>query len=265
MNSAGFPWGAASRLDRSVFVRPIAHRGLHGPAAGALENTAAAFQAAIARGYGIECDLRPARDGTPVVFHDLELARLVDAPGKTTDYTAAELTRLTYREWPGERVLGLGDFLDLVAARAPLLIEIKSEWHDPGEPFLTAIAAALSAYKGPYAVMSFDPGIVARLRNVLPKAPRGIVSGLYDANWWPGLLSPDRAERLTLLLESGPAAPDFIAYHVNALPSPVVRFVRDAMGLPVLTWTVRTVEQLDIARRWADAPIFEDVDPTAAL
>ena len=37
--------------------RPFAHRGLHGPDTGP-ENSLAAFEAAVAQGYGIECDLR---------------------------------------------------------------------------------------------------------------------------------------------------------------------------------------------------------------
>src|SRR5690348_14108028 len=68
-------------LDRA-FLRPIAHRGLHNAAKGIVENTTAAFTAAIDKGYGIECDLRPASDGTPFVFHDAEFKRLIDAPGR---------------------------------------------------------------------------------------------------------------------------------------------------------------------------------------
>ena len=50
-------------LDREAFLRPIAHRGLHGPpGGGAIENTVRAFDAAILRGYGIECDLRPGKE-----------------------------------------------------------------------------------------------------------------------------------------------------------------------------------------------------------
>ena len=65
-------------LDRSTFLRPIAHRGLHNAAAGVIENSGPAFEAAIAGGYGIECDLQPASDGTAMVFHDRALARLVE-------------------------------------------------------------------------------------------------------------------------------------------------------------------------------------------
>lgn len=255
--------GRRSRLDRSVFVRPVAHRGLHGAPTGMLENTAGAFTAAIRQGLAIECDVQPAADATPVVFHDESLARLVEAPGRTRDHGGARLAAMGYRSHPHERILRLGDMLDLVAGQVPILVEIKSEWAPPEREFLAAVADVLGPYRGPYAVMSFDPAIVALMRELLPEAPRGIVSGLYDAQWWPGKLDADRAFRLSHLLESGPAEPDFFAYHVKALPTPVTRFVREALGIPLFTWTVRTAADLAVAARWADAPIFEDIDPAS--
>ncbi|MBS0240629.1 MAG: glycerophosphodiester phosphodiesterase [Proteobacteria bacterium] len=249
-------------LDRATFVRPIAHRGLHGPTTGELENTGGAFTAAIAKGYGIECDLQPASDGTPFVFHDRKLARLVEAKGDTTDLTPARLRKLKYRTKPAEHILSLADMLELVDGRVPILIEVKTDWDPPRAEFIAKIAKTLKAYRGPYAIMSFDPVIVAALKPLLPDAPRGIVSGVYDDSWREGKLSREKAWRLTNLLESRDAAPDFFAYHVKALPTPVTRFLREALGIPLFTWTVRTAADLKIAHQWADAPIFEDVDPT---
>ena len=65
-------------LDRAAFLRPIAHRGWHNNEAGRTENSRPAFAAAIGQGYGIECDLRPAKDGLPVVFHDETLDRITE-------------------------------------------------------------------------------------------------------------------------------------------------------------------------------------------
>ena len=59
-----------------LVARPIAHRGLHDPAAGLIENTLAAADAAIAGGYAIECDVQDTADGEAVVFHDFTLDRL---------------------------------------------------------------------------------------------------------------------------------------------------------------------------------------------
>jgi glycerophosphoryl diester phosphodiesterase len=247
--------------DRSAFLKPIAHRGLHDAAKGIIENTVPAFEAAIARGYGIECDIRPAACATPMVFHDLTLERLIEGEGQLAAHEAAALKSFAYRG-AGGSMIELADLLDLVGARVPLLIEIKSEWDAPDPRFLRAIAATAGAYRGPIALMSFDPAVMAGIRALAPHVPRGIVSGLFAGDcWWRGKLGPERAYALTHLLESGPVAPDFYAYDVNALPTPITRFVRDVLGLPLFTWTVRTKEQRETAARWADAPIFEGYEP----
>jgi glycerophosphoryl diester phosphodiesterase len=247
--------------DRSVFLKPIAHRGLHDASKGIIENTVGAFEAAIARGYGIECDVRPAGCSTPMVFHDLTLERLIEAEGPLAAHEAAALKRLAYRG-AGGSMIDLAEFLDLVGGRVPLLIEIKSEWDAPDPRYLQAIAHTVAGYRGPVGLMSFDPAVMAGIRQLAPQIPRGIVSGLFASDcWWRGKLGAERAYSLTHLLESGPAAPDFYAYDVNALPTPVTRFVREVLGLPLFTWTVRTQEQREAAARWADAPIFEGYEP----
>jgi glycerophosphoryl diester phosphodiesterase len=244
--------------DMAAFIRPTAHRGLHDAAVGRLENTASAFTAAIARGYGIECDVRPALDGAPVVFHDTTTARLMEDARSLEQLSPSDLKTLRYKGLD-ERILPLGDALDLVRGEVPLLIEIKSEWQPPDTRFLQNIAKLTAAYKGPVALMSFDPQVMAICRELAPDVPRGIVSGVYrrDGGWWAEQIPAERAERLTNLLESAPAAPDFFAYHVGDLPTPVTRFVREVLGLPIFTWTVRSEADRRIATEWADAPIFE--------
>ncbi len=251
------------RLDRSAFVRPIAHRGLHNAKAGIIENTAPAFKAAIAKGYGIELDLRPASDATPIVFHDLELARLIDAPGRIDQYKPKDLVKLKYKTSKTKaNPLTFGELLDLVGGRVPILAEIKSEWAAPDPVFLAAIADVAKRYKGPLALMSFDPAMMAGIRSLAPKIPRGIVSGIYKGDgWWLDQLDPERADRLSHLIESASAAPDFYAYHVKDLPTPVTRFVREALRLPLFTWTVRSSIDLETAHAYADAPIFEGLTP----
>jgi glycerophosphoryl diester phosphodiesterase len=244
-------------LDRATFLRPIAHRGLHRAKAGIIENTAPAFEAAIAKGYGIECDLRPAAGGLPLVFHDATLQRLVAGRGAVAHVTASEAKRLRYRS-ADTHILSFAELLDLVAERVPLLVEIKSEWAPPDEAFLKRIAKLAAGYQGPLALMSFDPAVMARFSELAPGVPRGIVSGSYaGAGWWNRKMSRTRAAGLRDLLESAPAAPSFYAYEVNALPTPVTQYARAVSGLPVFTWTVRTPKQRAIAKTYADAPIFE--------
>src|SRR4051812_1885872 len=75
-----------------VSGRVFAHRGLHG--AGLPENSPGAFAAAIARGFGIECDIQRSSDGQPMVFHDWELDRLTGEAGPVARRSAAQLGRI---------------------------------------------------------------------------------------------------------------------------------------------------------------------------
>lgn len=248
-------------LNRAAFLKPIAHRGLHDAAKGRVENTAAAFDAALERGYGIECDIRPAGGGAPMIFHDETLERLVEGRGALATYDAAALKEMTFRVGAA-RMLDFGGLLQLVGGRQPILAEIKSEWEPPDRRFLEAIATLAAAYDGPLALMSYDPAVMAVVREIAPKVPRGIVSGLIEEEpEWRNRLGPQRAYGLSHLLESRAAAPDFYAYHVGSLPTPVTRFVREVLGVPLFAWTVRTPEERATAARWADAPIFEGYEP----
>lgn len=75
----------------------IAHRGA---SALAPENTFAAFRKAIEDGAdGIEFDVRIAKDGVPVVFHDSTLKRIGRKEGRTSSFTAAELQTLNIGAW----------------------------------------------------------------------------------------------------------------------------------------------------------------------
>jgi glycerophosphoryl diester phosphodiesterase len=247
--------------NAAAFLKPIAHRGLHDAAKGIVENTAAAFSAALAKGYGIECDVRPAACATPMVFHDDTLERLTERDGRVEAHDAPALKRFKFRGG-SDRMLDLAELLELVGGREPILAEIKSEWQPPDRAFLEAIAKLAAAYRGPLALMSYDPAVMAVVRELVPETPRGIVSGLIEEEpEWRDRLGPERAYRLSHLLESRQAAPDFYAYQVGALPTPVTRFVREVLGTPLFTWTVRTEEERATAARWADAPIFEGYEP----
>lgn len=248
-------------LERAEFLRPIAHRGLHNAKRGIIENTGPAFEAAIAKGYGIECDLRPAAGGLPVVFHDESLNRLVAGKGPVSALETHDLKRLRYTDGDA-RILTFAELLDLAGGDVPVLAEIKSEWTYPDPAFFPEIARLGRAYKGPLAFMSFDPDAMAAMRELAPKIPRGIVSGSYTGTgWWSRKVSRLKAADLRDLLLSGPAAPSLYAYQVSALPSPVTRYVREVEGLPLFAWTVRTAKDRAIAARWADAPIFEGFEP----
>jgi glycerophosphoryl diester phosphodiesterase len=246
-------------LDRSAFLRPVAHRGYHDKSLGRIENTASAFEAGLQQGYGIECDLQPAADGTPMVFHDETIDRLMKGTGRVDHQSPTELKRLRYQGCD-DAMLTFAELLDLAATRGPLLVEIKSEWTPLPEAFLRSIASQASAYKGPIALMSFDPDVMATMRELAPSIPRGLVAGNYRStpgdDWWSDTLDAREQFLLRHMLRAWPVKMDFAAYHVKALPTFATRLLR-AYGLPLFTWTVRTPEDRATAELHADAPIFE--------
>jgi glycerophosphoryl diester phosphodiesterase len=244
-------------LDRDVFLRPIAHRGYHDKARGRIENSPAAFRAAVEKGYAIECDLQPSADAVPMVFHDFTLERLTAAAGPVAACPASTLAALRLAG-TDDTIPTLTDLLALTAGRVPLVIEIKSAWMPLEPAYLDRIAAEARAYRGPLALMSFDPAVMAAIRARAPEIPRGIVAGVYrDEGWWSDVLDAERRERLSHLLESADAAPAFYSYHVRDLPTPVTRYVREVQRLPLISWTVRTPDDRALAARWSDAPTFE--------
>jgi glycerophosphoryl diester phosphodiesterase len=255
----------------SALLGPIAHRGLHDSAAGVIENSREAFGAAIAARVGIECDLQPSAGGVPVVFHDATLNRLMAADGRIATLSVAELQAVKYRGDISASdlsrcapIMTFGDALSLVAGRVPLLVEIKSDWTPPDRVFLGQIAGFAASYRGPLALMSFDPAVMVALRDLAPEVPRGLVSGSYRStdgdNWWADQLSSVRAAQLRDLADLDSIAASFIAYEVSALGTAPV-MAAQARGLPVFAWTVRTQDDWASVRTARAHPIFEGAIP----
>lgn len=223
--------------------RPFAHRGLHGPAVP--ENSPAAFAAAIAIGHGIECDVQASRDVEAIVFHDYDLDRLTGETGAVADRPASALTAIPLAN--GDRIPRLADLLALVAGRVPLLIEIKAKDRRV-VPLCLAVRRALEGYRGPVAVMSFNPEVARWFATHAKRVVRGLVVTEADERGLKG-----RAKRHLALWR---AKPDFLAYDVRDLPSGFAASNR-SRGLPVLTWTVRGSEAEGIAAAHADEMIYE--------
>lgn len=240
-------------------ARPIAHRGLHDAAAGIIENTASAFTAAIAGNFGIETDVQISADGEAMVHHDDDLGRLTDGSAPLSHMSVAALKTVRFKATT-DRILTLSELCDLVGGRVPLVIELKSHFDDDTR-LAARVAQILASYKGPAAVMSFDPVPIAYLRHRAPKLTRGIVAERhYDHQEWAGLSIGDKF-RLAHLLHAPQTRPQFIAYGVKDLPAAAPWLARNLFGLPLLTWTVRSAEDRQRAARYADQAIFEGVPP----
>ena len=227
--------------------RRFAHRGLHGN--GVVENSRAAAAAAIWAGDGIECDVQMSVDGSVFVFHDDDLSRLTGREGSIGHMRAAEVAR-TGLTGSDETIPRLEDLLALIGGRVSLLIEIKAEGARVGRPCL-AVRRALEGYRGPVAVMSFNPEVGRWFADHAPRVTRGLVVTEQDKGRMRGLF-----ERHLSLWR---ARPDFLAYDVRDLPSRFVAAQR-RRGLAVLSWTVRGPDLEAAAAEYADSPIYERID-----
>src|SRR5215831_586472 len=240
-------------------ARPIAHRGLHDATAGVIENTASAFAAAIAGGYGIETDIQISADGEAFVHHDDTLGRLTEGSGRLADMTTAELKAVRFRA-TRDRMMTLGELCGFVAGRATLVIEIKSHF-DGDRRLVQRCADVLANYGGPAAVMSFDPAMIELVRWIAPHLTRGIVAERHYApsDWGP--LPAAERRSMAFLLHAMRSRPQFIAYSVKDLPALAPLTANAIFRLPLLTWTVRSKADRRTAARWADQMIFEGWRP----
>ncbi len=238
-----------------LIARPIAHRGLHDARRGIVENTLEAAEAAISRGFAIECDVQLSADGEAMVFHDDALDRLTEASGALADRTAAGLAAIRFKA--GEaKIPRFRDLLDAVAGRAPIVCEIKSAF-DRDVRLADAVAALAAGYQGPLAFKSFDPFVIAHLRRAALDRPLGIVAeASYDGAGWR-FLSPAQKLECANFLHYDATRPDFVSFSVRDLPHPTPFLLRRLAGTPIMAWTVRSAEQREKARQWADQIVFE--------
>ena len=254
----------------------------------AQENSLASFAAACEAGYGIELDLQLTADDQVVVVHDPDLMRVAGDPRRIADLTYDELTRIPLfpndasgaavaSALPGsddpesmatplnapsgyyQHVPLFSDVLDVVAGRAPLIVEYKfddnSAWGPRDEELMEKGDALLQAYDGPYVVESFNPAAVHWYADHRPEVCRGQLA------WGPSLEEAGLKEWAAgLLIFDWISRPDFIAYDWSGGNSPQMRLAR-AMGAVPVSWTVRSSDELAQCDDWFDHHIFEAFVP----
>lgn len=233
----------AARFD--LAAQHFAHRGLWSPD-GPPENTIPAFQAASAAGHGVELDVQLTADGHAVVIHDPVLDRLTGASGLVQSRTLNDLKQLTVAD-SDARIPSLAEALSALTA-CPVLVEIKADGVSP-KAVARAAAQDLARHTGPAMAMSFDAGVRAALRDLLPEL--GIGQLVAPA----GLLGASPLEA-----RLGEADGDFLAVPWRDAETGS-HLLPDR---PTLAWTVASEEALTVAWPHATALIFEHVDPGLA-
>ena len=244
------------------FERPIAHRGLHDRANGIIENTRAAFEAAIEKNYAIECDVQLSSDGVPYIFHDDKLERLTGVTGRSDELPIAEVQKLVLTgSSENATPQRFTEFLEQIAGRTQLQIELKKQADATRTVKLaTEVAAALRDYRGPFTIESFDPRLLVALRNAGVTAPLGIITYAYDEPTWDTQVSGWRKFVLRHLLHWPWTRFDFISCRNLSLYLPMVRFLH-ARGMEVTAWTITSEQAARAALRASDQIVFEEFLP----
>lgn len=249
-------------MNTSPFARPVAHRGYHDRQAGIIENSRSAFEAAIAHDFGIECDLQLTRDDQIVVFHDPDLKRLVGKDGQIDGIDAADICATPLLDSAsGDCPQLFSDFLKQVAGRTPLVVELKRQASaEAGKRLARAAVESAKDYQGPLVFKSFDPTILSALRKAGYGGELGIITYEYRRPEWDGSLGATQRFVLRHLLHWPTSRFTFISCERTSLTLPMVRLCR-ALGMKVMSWTIKDKADVPQALRHADQIVFEGFDP----
>ena len=228
-----------------VSAYPYAHRGLWGGRTP--ENSLAAFEAAKAAGVGVELDVRLTADGVPVVFHDAGLERMCGHRELLVRVMSEDLAAHPLPD--GSRIPTLAQVL-AVMGDLPVLIELKVDGQ--AGDIADRVASAIEGLRGYYGVMSFDEPTVARLCRLVTDRPVGLLA-----------IADNQIEDVIAAkaMTARGLGCDYVAPHHS-----VLGIMQEAAGgLPMVTWTVRTPEELELARKHGAAPIFEGFSAALAM
>jgi glycerophosphoryl diester phosphodiesterase len=178
------------------------------------ENTLPAFLAALAIPGcdGLEFDVRAARGGVAVCYHDDTLTRVHGIDRRVDEMTADELEE--------HGVPTLESVLTTLPRRAFLDVELKG---DPGRGAFEALVAGRGPGLERAVVSSFEPATLARIAGLAPL--------------WPRWLNAHDAEPSTIAMALELDCRG-VAIEWRALDRAAIARVRSA-GLELTAWTVR--------------------------
>lgn len=233
-------------FDHWLKTKPVAHRGLWGQ--DVAENSLTAYERAAQAGYPFEIDLYLSTDGVLYCFHDTTLDRMTGVSGKIfeKDSTFIDGLRLA---GTNEKIPRFSEVLELAKGRTPILIELK----DHAAPdFVQKAVDMLKDYKGDFAVQTFNPKYLLKVKKLAPQFIRGILATDYAKE--ESLLNRYVLKNMSLNFI---AKPDFISYRSPALPLKK-RKVKD---LALLGWTVTTQQEADRLKAIGANIIFEHFIP----
>ena len=223
---------------------PFANRGLHG--GGLVENSRAAVEAAVSRGYGVKVDVQFSLDGLAYVFTDPTLDRMTAETGQIRHLSGKLLAEIKLNG-TDEVIPKLDEILGIVAGRAPVIVELKTvEGHV--SQLCVAVRHAIEGYRGEAAVMSLHGEVSRWFSSHGERIPRGLM--MSDGS---SFAKEEGSEKVQAVWH---ARPEFLALDIHDLPNRFAQRQRKR-GIPLLAWTVTSAEQQAIAAECVDQMIFE--------
>ena len=235
------------RFDNNfwLFTKPIAHRGLWGKEI--VENSLSAYKNAVKNAYPIEIDLYSSIDGEIFSFHDDSLKRMTNSDGFIYEKTAKELSNLKLIGCD-QTIPTFNEVLELVDGKVPILIELKDQ---PNKNYVKTVVERLKSYKGQFAIQSFNPLLIKKVKKLAPEFCRGILGTVKYSKHLPKIKRHIvRKMSLNFLVK-----PDFISYSFEDLP------IKNNKNIPLITWTITSQKDYEKVKVFAKNVIFENFIP----
>ena len=245
---------AHTELDYDTLV---AHKG---ECIDAPENTLPAYQMAVERGFGFECDLYYSKDGRVFTSHDHDMSRLTDGANtnKFADVDWEEISRLNvggYGQWKGSRFAGTRPALleeVLALARDGRMIYIDVKTGPEIVPHIRKVFAAQGkATPRNTLFISFEKETCKALKEQMGDFR---VLWISNSKHWetPGFPPVTAEEVIAVLRETGANGVDF-HYLPDVVTAEMVATVRNA-GYEFHVWTIDNLEDtLEAFRRGAQS------------
>lgn len=226
----------------------FAHRGLHNlhyP-----ENTFAAIKHGIDNGFNIEFDIQLTKDNQIIVLHDQNLNRLCNIDINIKDSCYTDIKDLKINK-TNESIPLLKDVLNKIPSNTKLLIELKRS--NRNKEFVNHFIAIMDEYDFTFVAMSFDPRIVYRLKRN-PHIIRGFIRNKKVTQF----------KIINFFMNLSPIIkiikPDFIMDNLYNLPDKKMdKFLKK--GLPILAYTVKNQDELDMIKNAYTNAVFEGFLP----
>ncbi len=229
-----------SRLN-PLLLEGIAHRGLHDEQI--TENSFGAFKKAVEKNVPIEFDVHLTADNELVICHDEDLVRTTGKEGIIEDLTLQEIKE-NYRLLNGETLPTLGEVLQLVDEKVPLVIELKV-FRLNYKPLAKRVREELDKYvrdKRNYMLISFDP------RSLWPFKKYGIMRSLLVAKEY------EWTYMFRHTVESVDIEKVFFSEKTNKYRKYHKRHL-------VNCWCVDSKEDIDFVYPYSDTITYESLDP----